>query len=72
MTPTEQVNKRMHDLATENLSERQFFESKFRAYKAFLEAQGKLEGLGKDLATVSEALKLIMDEQKQNKQPKKH
>lgn len=42
MTPTEQIRKRMHDLATEDLAERQFFETKFREYKAFLEAQGKL------------------------------
>jgi len=45
MTPTEQIKKRMHDLATEDLSERQFFESKFREYKAFLEAQNKLSAV---------------------------
>jgi hypothetical protein len=40
MTPTEQIKKRMHDLTTENLSERLFFENKFRAYKEYLEKRG--------------------------------
>jgi integrase len=35
----------MHDLTSTDLSERQFFEVKFREYKAFLEAQGKLSPL---------------------------
>ena len=33
MPPTEQIQKRMRDLTTQNLAERQFFEEKFRAYK---------------------------------------
>jgi len=37
MTPTEQIKKRMHDLTTEDLTERLFFENKFRAYKEYLE-----------------------------------
>lgn len=37
MTPTEQIKKRMHDLISENLTERTFFEQKFREYKEYLE-----------------------------------
>lgn len=33
------------NLATEDLAERQFFETKFREYKAYLENQGKLSSL---------------------------
>lgn len=43
MTPTEQVKKRMHDLTTEDLSQRLFFENKFRAYKEYLEKKGNLK-----------------------------
>jgi hypothetical protein len=43
MTPTEQIKKRMHDLTTENLSERLFFENKFREYKEYLEKKGELK-----------------------------
>jgi integrase len=43
MTPTEQIKKRMHDLTTENLSERLFFENKFREYKEYLEKKGDLK-----------------------------
>lgn len=43
MTPTEQIKKRMHDLTTENLSERLFFENKFRAFKEYLEKRGDLK-----------------------------
>jgi hypothetical protein len=45
MTPTEQIKKRMHNLTTEDISERTFFENKFREYKEFLEKQGKLSAL---------------------------
>lgn len=37
MSPTEQIKKRMHDLISENLTERTFFEQKFREYKEYLE-----------------------------------
>ena len=43
MTPTEQIEKRMHDLTTENLEERTFFENKFRAFKEHLEKRGDLK-----------------------------
>jgi integrase len=45
MMPTEQIKKRMHDLTTENLSARLFFENKFRAYKEYLEKRGDLKPL---------------------------
>jgi site-specific recombinase XerD len=45
MTPTEQIKRRMHDLTTEDINERTFFENKFREYKEFLEKQGKLSAL---------------------------
>jgi integrase len=45
MTPTEQVKKRMHDLTTESLTERLFFENKFRAFKEYLEKKGDLKPL---------------------------
>jgi hypothetical protein len=37
MTPTEQIQKRMHDLTTTDITERQFFEDKFREFKTYLE-----------------------------------
>jgi predicted double-glycine peptidase len=40
MTPTEQIQKRMHDLTTTDITERQFFEDKFRQYKTYLENKG--------------------------------
>jgi site-specific recombinase XerC len=43
MTPTEQIKKRMHDLTTEDLSERLFFENKFREFKEYLEKKGTLK-----------------------------
>jgi hypothetical protein len=42
LTPTEQIKKRMENLTSQDLTERQYFESKFREYKSFLENQGKL------------------------------
>ena len=45
LSPTEQIRKRMHDLTTEDISERQFFEDKFRAYKEYLENKGNLKPL---------------------------
>ena len=41
MTPTQQIKKRMHNLTTQDLTERMFFENKFRAYKEYLEKRGK-------------------------------
>ena len=38
MSPTEQIKKRMHDLNSEDLSQRTFFEQKFREYKEYLES----------------------------------
>ena len=35
----------MHDLTTQNISERQFFEDKFREYKEYLENKGNLKPL---------------------------
>lgn len=40
MTPTQQIKKRMHDLTTEDITERTFFEDKFRSYKEYLEKRG--------------------------------
>jgi site-specific recombinase XerD len=45
MTPTEQINKRLQDLTSQDLTERTYFEGKFRAYKEFLEKEGKLSAL---------------------------
>lgn len=42
MTPTQQIEKRLKDLTSQNLIERQFFEQKFREYKEYLEKEGKL------------------------------
>jgi len=43
LTPTEQIKKRMHDLTTEDLTQRLFFEEKFRAFKEYLEKRGDLK-----------------------------
>jgi integrase len=43
MTPTEQIQKRMHDSTTQNIAERTFFEDQFRAYKEYLENWGDLK-----------------------------
>ncbi|MEM3377533.1 MAG: tyrosine-type recombinase/integrase [Candidatus Bathyarchaeia archaeon] len=43
MTPTEQIKKRMQDLTTQDLTQRLFFEDKFRAYKEYLEQKGNLK-----------------------------
>jgi integrase len=43
MTPTEQIQKRMRDLTTQNITERTFFEDRFRAYKEYLENRGNLK-----------------------------
>ena len=37
MNPTEQIQKRASDLASKDLTERTFFENKFRGYKEHLE-----------------------------------
>ena len=39
MTPEQQIKKRMHDVISEDITERQFFELKFREYKAYLETK---------------------------------
>jgi len=44
MTPTEQIRKRMQDLATQDITQRQFFEDKFREFKELLE-KGNLKPL---------------------------
>jgi len=43
MTSTEQIEKRASDLASKNLTERIFFENKFRAYKEHLEKNTELK-----------------------------
>jgi len=44
MSPTEQIEKRASDLASKDLTERTFFENKFRAYKEYLEKNTDLKG----------------------------
>jgi integrase len=39
MTPTQQIEKRLQDLTSQDLTERTFFENKFREYKEFLETR---------------------------------
>jgi len=58
MMPTAQIKKRMHDLTTENLTERLFFENKFRAYKEYLEKRGDLKPLS--VKTMLSALSLLL------------
>jgi hypothetical protein len=43
MTPTEQIEKRLKDLTSDNLEARQFFENKFRGFKELLEKRGDLK-----------------------------
>jgi hypothetical protein len=43
MTPTEQIKKRMHDLTTQDIGQRLFFENKWRAFKEYLERKGDLK-----------------------------
>lgn len=43
MSPTQQIEKRASDLASKNLTERTFFENKFRAYKEHLEKNTELK-----------------------------
>jgi integrase len=43
MTPTEQIRKRMHDLTTQDIAQRLFFENKWRAFKEYLERKGDLK-----------------------------
>ena len=42
MTPTEQIRKRMHDLTTQDIAQRLFFEDKWRSFKEYLESKGDL------------------------------
>jgi len=43
MTPTQQIEKRLQDLTSQDLTQRTFFENKFREYKEALENQGNLK-----------------------------
>ena len=52
MSPTEQIKKRMHDLTTQNIAERTFFEDQFGAYKEYLEARGNLKSLAVKTALI--------------------
>jgi integrase len=45
MSPTEQIEKRLKDLTSQDLTERTFFERKFREFKETLEQQGKLSAI---------------------------
>lgn len=45
MTPTEQIEKRLKDTASQNMNERTFFEQKFRAYKEHLEQNTELKAI---------------------------
>ena len=45
MSPTEQIEKRLQDLTSQDLTQRTFFEQKFREFKETLEKQGKLSAL---------------------------
>jgi integrase len=42
MTPTEQIKKRMQNLTSQNITERTFFENKFREFKEYLEQNTEL------------------------------
>ena len=55
MTPTEMINRRMNDSISKDISERQFFEDKWRKYKEYLETKGNLRGssVTTDLTPVS-------------------
>jgi integrase len=45
MSPTEQIEKRLQDLTSTDLTKRTFFENKFRAYKEMLEGTGRFNAL---------------------------
>jgi len=45
MMPTEQIEKRMKDLRSDSITERLFFEQKFREYKVHLETRGDLSAV---------------------------
>lgn len=40
LSPTDQINKRMHDLTSTDITERLFFEDKWKAYKEMMESTG--------------------------------
>lgn len=42
LNPTEQITKRLQDLTSANITERSYFENKFREYKEHMEKEGKL------------------------------
>ena len=52
LSPTEQIKKRMHDLTTQNIAERTFFEDQFRVYKEYLEARGNLKPIAVKTALI--------------------
>lgn len=62
MSPTEQIEKRASDLASKNLTERIFFENKFRAYKEHLEKKQRMNAM-LELAreTTAQQLKEILE-----------
>jgi integrase len=45
MSPTQQIEKRLQDLTSKDLTERTFFEQKFRAYKEYLEKNTELKAI---------------------------
>jgi integrase len=45
MSPTEQIEKRLKDTASQNMTDRTFFEQKFRAYKEYLEKNTELKAI---------------------------
>jgi integrase len=45
MSPSEQIEKRLKDTASTDLTQRTFFERQFRAYKEHLEKEGKLSAI---------------------------
>jgi integrase len=45
MSPTEQIEKRLRDLTSKDLTERTFFEQKFRSYKEYLEKETDLKAI---------------------------
>jgi len=44
MSPTEQIQKRLKDMNSTDLTERQFFENNWREFKAYLEETKKTDG----------------------------
>lgn len=55
MTPTQQIEKRIEDLTSKDLAQRNYFETKFREYKASLEDSGKLSAISVKTALIAVA-----------------